>query len=210
MDKRWPRNVIEFHHDQLRQDPTGDVGLPPGALTEAIADNHRCNRLLWLAEDQARRSDLPDRQIVQCKREIDRYNQQRNDAVERIDDALLAQFASVARRPGARQHSETAGAMIDRLSILSLKIFHMRRQACRRDADREHFADCRTKWRILRRQRADLAACLGQLLQEMENGDAYFHRYRQFKMYNDPRLNPWVKGSAPSLPAYPANAAPSR
>lgn len=144
---------------------------------------------------------MPDRQIVQCKRAIDRYNQQRNDAVERIDDALLRQLAGMTRQHGARQHSETAGAMIDRLSILSLKIFHMGLQAARSDASHEHLSDCRAKWQRLQDQRADLAVCLGRLMRDSERGHVYFKPYHQFKMYNDPRLNPWLTAGASSVPA---------
>ncbi len=186
-----PDVLIEFHDARLLGKapslrPAGD------ALAAAIADNHQWNELLWRTEDQARRADVPDRHIVRAKRAIDRYNQRRNDAVERIDDALLSEFAGLPCRPDARLHSETAGAMIDRLSILSLKIFHMQVQSTRHDASAEHLSDCGAKLQRLQAQRHDLADCLGQLLRDIESGDAYFKPYRQFKMYNDPNLNPWL------------------
>ena len=168
---------------------TAPSGLPP-----PVAVNHRSNTLLWLAEDQARRPDRPAEFIARQKRCIDRYNQQRNDAIEAIDALLLSDFALPPA--SARLHSETAGAMIDRLSILALKIFHMAQQARRTDADAEHLSVCRAKLHILREQRADLAACLALLLEDIENGRAYFKQYRQFKMYNDPALNPWLSGQA--------------
>ncbi len=205
-----PDALVRFH-DALLRDDTRVAALPAtGAAMAAIADNHRYNLLLWRTEDQARRTDVPATQIVRCKRAIDRWNQQRNDAIERIDDALLQRLGGIALRPGARLHSETAGAMIDRLSILSLKIWHMRLQARRRDADPVHLSDCSKKWHALRAQRADLVACLARLLQESERGDAYFKPYRQFKMYNDPRFNPWLTGSAAPVPALPSVAVPPR
>ena len=103
-------------------------------LWQLIEASHRCNNLLWDEEDQARRKDVPDSAIAANKRAIDGLNQKRNDAIERIDESLLAMLEGVARRSDARMNSETAGAMIDRLSILALKIFHMRLQTRRTDA----------------------------------------------------------------------------
>src|SRR5512132_3807467 len=88
---------------------------------EWIEANHRYNCLLWDEEDLARRRNVPDAEIAGNKRSIDRYNQLRNDAVERIDEALLARLGAVTPKPDAWHNSETAGAMIDRLSILALK-----------------------------------------------------------------------------------------
>ncbi len=202
--------LIRFHDTQLSETPSFEAGRAADELMAAVAENHRCNLLLWHAEDQARRTDVPDWQIVRCKRDIDRCNQQRNDAVERIDEALLQQLIGVACKPGARQHSETAGAMIDRLSILSLKIFHMHAQTRRQDADAEHLATCSAKLQALRAQRDDLADCLARLLQEIRCGDSYFKPYRQFKMYNDPRLNPWLTAGAETAWAQPSGTLPAR
>ncbi|UXY16308.1 DUF4254 domain-containing protein [Chitiniphilus purpureus] len=160
-----------------------------------IERNHRYNSLLWAAEDQARREDVPDGEIVRRKREIDRYNQQRNDAVEHIDEHVLNSLATVERLPQARRHSETAGAMIDRLSILALKIHHMRLQTLRLEAGAEHVARCAVKLTVLQEQRADLGGSLDGLLADAAAGRAYFKVYRQFKMYNDPQLNPALYGA---------------
>jgi len=161
----------------------------------AIEDNHRCNCLLWDEEDLARRTNVPDSEIAANKRAIDGYNQKRNDAIERIDEQLLRTLDAVTRRPGARMSSETAGAMIDRLSILSLKIHHMRLQTERGDVDRAHIDACRAKLARLAEQRDDLARCLDRLLDEASRGESYFRVYRQFKMYNDPKLNPALYGA---------------
>jgi hypothetical protein len=178
------------------------VGLPQWAVTMApsfaegvwhsIEANHRFNTLLWDEEDQARRRDVADSAIAANKRAIDGYNQKRNDAIERIDEALLARLADVHPRDDAWHNSETAGAMIDRLSILSLKIFHMGVQTRRDDATAEHIAACRDKLARLTLQRADLVRCLDTLLEHAARGDAFWKVYRQFKMYNDPALNPYL------------------
>jgi len=165
-----------------------------GALWQAVEDNHRCNCLLWDEEDLARRRNVADAEIAANKRAIDGYNQKRNDAIERIDELLLNSFSGVARKPESKPSSETAGAMIDRLSILSLKIHHMRLQTQRTDVASAHIEDCAQKLSRLNEQRTDLAACFDRLLVDCSRGESYFKVYRQFKMYNDPALNPAIYG----------------
>ncbi len=163
-----------------------------GGVWQAIEDNHRFNCLLWDEEDLARRRNVPDSDIAANKRAIDGFNQKRNDAIERIDEHLLG--ALPAARENSRLNSETAGAMVDRLSILSLKIHHMRLQTQRGDVDRAHIDSCIQKLNRLNEQRTDLAACLERLLAECARGESHFKIYRQFKMYNDPALNPAIYG----------------
>jgi hypothetical protein len=174
-------------------DAAARAALPAGALADAwgwILVNHRFNCSLWNEEDLARRTQAADAAIASNKRQIDRFNQTRNDAMERIDDALLRATADWPRAPDARLSSETAGAMIDRMSILSLKIHHMGLQTVRTDVDDAHRASTRAKQAQLRTQRADLASCYDRLLDELHAGSGFFKIYRQFKMYNDPSLNP--------------------
>jgi hypothetical protein len=177
------------------------IGLQEGGaapreddLWRAIAENHRRNALLWAEEDLARRRHAPDAEIAANKRAIDGHNQKRNDAIEKIDELLIAGLGDVKRKPGARLHSETAGAMIDRLSILALKIHHMRLQAERAEVPQQHRDDCKAKLAVLAEQRRDLAGHLDRLLEEASRGEAWFKVYRQYKMYNDPALNPALYG----------------
>ena len=185
-------SIGEFHDNCLA---TPGWGITPAAqfnqgIWQYIEINHRYNCLLWDEEDLARRKDVPDSDIVNNKRAIDGYNQQRNDAIEHIDEILLQRLSPVTRHGNARLNSETAGAMIDRMSILSLKIFHMRLQTERKGVELAHIDACQQKLARLTEQRIDLQACLDRLLQETATGLAYFKIYRQFKMYNDPSLNP--------------------
>jgi hypothetical protein len=198
MDELRSRELVAFHdacHAVAGWAKSGARRHPDGAW-QAIEDNHRCNCLLWDEEDLARRRNVPDTEIAANKRAIDGYNQKRNDAIERIDERLLSALSGVERKPGARLNSETAGSMIDRLSILSLKIHHMRLQTQRSDVEPEHIESCQSKLERLVEQRADLAGCLDQLLAQSARGERYFKVYRQFKMYNDPKLNPAIYGES--------------
>ncbi len=163
-------------------------------LWQFVELNHRYNCLLWDEEDLARRKTVPDSEIAANKRAIDGYNQKRNDAIERMDEAMLERLRSAPRLPGARLNSETAGSMIDRLSILSLKVHHMRLQTGRSDVDAAHIANCAARLERFLEQRLDLAGCFDRLRAEASRGEACFKVYRQFKMYNDPALNPAVYG----------------
>ncbi len=179
----------------LPPDPHARCGTGLPALIEA---NHRWNRLLWAEEDQARRLDVPDAAVARNKRAIDRYNQQRNDAVEAIDELLLRRLLQRPPRHDAWLNSETAGSIVDRLSINLLKLHHMGLQAERSDAPAGHRERCAAKLRQLHTQRADLLGCLQKLLDGLADGSCSFRLYRQFKMYNDPTLNPCLYAGAGS------------
>lgn len=165
-------------------------------VLQLVAWNHRCNRLLWAQEDLARRADVPDAWIVQNKRAIDRHNQERNDAIETMDELLLDSPHTVPPRADAWLNSETAGSIIDRLSINLLKQHHLGQQAARGDATAEHRERCSAKLACLQSQRDDLLQCLQCLLDGLRDGRCTFRLYRQFKMYNDPSLNPHLRGAA--------------
>jgi hypothetical protein len=182
--------------------PQVEPPTPSVELWRWVQTNHRNNCLLWAEEDLARRTTVADADIAANKRAIDGFNQARNDATERVDEILLVSLGLVdeasartdsprATVPvGARLHSETAGAMMDRLSILALKVHAMRAQSDRRDVDVAHRDTSLNKLARLLQQRQDLADCLDILLRDAAAGRAYFKVYRQFKMYNDPRFNP--------------------
>jgi len=188
-------DVVRFHDARLADTPrpmSGPAHFAEG-VWQAIEKNHRFNARLWDEEDLARRRDVPDAEIAANKRNIDRFNQGRNDAVEQVDEALAARIAP-KREPGARLHSETPGMMIDRLSILSLKIRAFGEQLKRQDATEEHRAACAAKLHRLKEQREDLRRCLDDLFADCSRGTAWFKVYRQFKMYNDSSLNPHLSG----------------
>ncbi|HEY0563929.1 MAG TPA: DUF4254 domain-containing protein [Terriglobales bacterium] len=181
MQKLWTE---QWHSSRQQPLPALD------RLSELVLLQHAANFDLWHEEDEARAPDASDAQIAAVKRQIDTLNQKRNDLMEAIDDAVLAEIAEMS--PDAPLHSETPGMIIDRLSILALKIFHTREQTERSDADLQHRTRNQQRLTTLRQQREDLIGCLQQLLEDVQGGNRRVKMYRQMKMYNDPTLNPAI------------------
>jgi hypothetical protein len=188
------RHISQLHDEAtVRWHGTPPFDVPsaqPGPLTDLILAQHRANFELWHEEDKAREPDVSDACIAQVKHNIDRLNQTRNDLVEKVDRTLLE--AAGAQNPAAPLHSETPGLMIDRLSILALKIYHTAEEAHRGSASETHHQKNLSRLALLEEQRDDLAACLDTLWSEVRDGKRRFKLYRQMKMYNDPELNPMV------------------
>jgi hypothetical protein len=157
-------------------------------LLEIALDNHRANFDLWHEEDRAREPEATDATITAVKHSIDALNQRRNDLVEPMDRILLA--AAGDQNPTAPLHSETPGLILDRLSILALKIYHTAEETHRASATEAHRQRNLDRLALLEEQRHDLADCLDTLWKEVLSGRRRFKLYRQMKMYNDPDLNP--------------------
>ena len=175
----------QWHLTQATSSTAGDLEL-------LVEQEHHANFDLWHEEDKARDPLATDSQIATVKRAIDSLNQHRNDLVEAIDEWLLRHLP--APTPSTALHSETPGMMLDRLSILALKLFHTREEAERPDASPEHRSKNKSRLRILQEQRSDLTDALEALLEAIHAGQKSFRLYRQLKMYNDPELNPQVYG----------------
>jgi hypothetical protein len=149
------------------------------------------NYLLWHEEDKARRTDVDDSAIATVKRAIDKFNQQRNDLIEKLDESILAELAKTLPEPNTdRINSETPGSIVDRISIMSLKIYHMDEDSRRDDIDAEHRQRSLHRLAVLKLQRHDLYGALAVLLDDYRAGNKRMKLYKQFKMYNDPSLNP--------------------
>jgi hypothetical protein len=160
-----------------------------------VAKQHKANFELWHIEDEARRPDATDATIADVKHRIDRTNQLRNDLAEELDQVWLDWFEARGMiNRAAPLNSESLGLMIDRLSILSLKIYHTREEAQRADAPAGHAERNLRRLEVLLEQRADLAGCLDALWRDTFDGKRRFKLYRQMKMYNDPELNPAIYG----------------
>lgn len=184
--------VALWHQQPIQNNYTGYLHL--------VCEQHRFNFELWHQEDIARSLDVSDEQIATVKRAIDKLNQARNDHIEKLDDWITQQLIDhqVKLVAGARLNTETSGSAIDRLSIMSLRLYHYREQLDREDADATHKDKVRERIALCEEQRGDLSRSLAELLADLANGQKIHKTYRQMKMYNDPSLNPYLYSSQSS------------
>lgn len=144
----------------------------------------------WHYEDIIRDPHIDPVEALTLKRRIDHSNQDRTDLVEQIDSYFRQYYSDVKPLPEARLNTESPAWAVDRLSILALKIYHMKEQVKRTDATEEHRQRCQAKLDVLLEQQVDLSTAIDQLLEDIEAGRIYMKVYRQMKMYNDPSTNP--------------------
>lgn len=165
-----------------------------GSFEHLLYTKNWIDTVQWHFEDIIRLPEINPTEAVQLKRKIDKSNQDRTDRVEKIDDVFLEEFKNVTPKAGTRINSETPAWLLDRMSILLLKIFHMKEQTERKDADAEHVAKCQLKLNILMEQRLDMKTAFDELIEDISSGNRRFKVYRQMKMYNDASLNPMLYG----------------
>jgi hypothetical protein len=166
---------------------------PYSGINGLVCTQHEHNYRLWHEEDKARSPSATDDEIANVKRAIDKLNQARNDMIEKVDDALtevLCQAGVSADQ--APINTETPGSAIDRLSIMSLRLYHYREQLDRADADADHQQKVAERIALCEQQHADLSQSLQRLLDDIFAGRIQHKTYRQMKMYNDPSLNPQI------------------
>lgn len=144
----------------------------------------------WHYEDLIRDPHIDPVKGMNLKHRIDRSNQDRTDLVEQIDSYFRQQYSDVKPLADATINTESPAWAIDRLSILALKIYHMKEQTERTDASPDHISKCKDKLAVLLEQQKDLSAAIDQLLDDIKAGRKYMKVYRQMKMYNDPSTNP--------------------
>lgn len=186
--------IIQLQADALAAWQEG-VCIQARGFMELVELNHSYNFQLWYEEDKARRDDMGSDYVYHAKRNIDSFNQLRNNMIEAMDVSLFEQLEPV--EPGlAPVNSETPGMIIDRLSILALKQYHMRRQTLRQNVEERHRQECAQKLAVIELQLIQLSQCLSELLEQITAKTRTFRLYHQFKMYNDPSLNPQLYENA--------------
>lgn len=185
----FSRAIADYHlHDNV------DATISNPFAQDSIENTlyHKCwiDTVQWHLEDIIRDPMIDPVEALTLKRRIDRSNQERTDMVEDIDTYFRTLYKDVAPLPNASINTESPAWAIDRLSILALKIWHMKEQTERTDASENHVATCRGKLAVLLEQRQDLSMAIDQLLNDIAEGRKYMKVYRQMKMYNDPSTNP--------------------
>ena len=186
--------VIADYH--LRDDVDASIQNPYNrdSIDHSLYTKCWIDTVQWHLEDLVRDPHIRPDDALSLKRRIDRSNQDRTDLVENIDSYFRQTYSEVTPLPDARLNTESPAWAVDRLSILALKIYHMKEEAGRADASEEHRSRCSTKLGVLLEQRADLSLAIDQLLEDIAAGRKYMKVYRQMKMYNDPATNPVLYG----------------
>lgn len=185
---------IEKYHIEDRVDQEFTNPYPKDDIAHLLYRKNWIDTVQWHYEDIIRDPNIqPDAALV-LKRKIDASNQDRTDLVEYIDSYFLQKYSSVTKNEGATINTESPAWAIDRLSILALKIYHMKEEANRKDASENHRKTCQQKLAVLLEQKKDLSTAIDQLLSDIEAGNKYMKVYKQMKMYNDEELNPILRG----------------
>ncbi|MDE6071061.1 MAG: DUF4254 domain-containing protein, partial [Muribaculaceae bacterium] len=189
----FDRSVADYHK-------TDNVDAPcvnpyeKGSLEAIFYDKNWVDAVQWHLEDIIRDPEIDPREALELKRRIDRSNQVRTDMVEDIDTWMREKYKDVTPLPDATINTESPAWALDRLSILALKLWHMREQAERTDVSEDHLERSRAKLAVLMEQRADLTEAINTLVDDIAAGRKFMKVYRQMKLYNDPTTNPVLYG----------------
>ncbi len=184
------RKSIDDYHKKDDVDTPIANPFPQDTFESLLYLKNWIDTVQWHLEDIIRNPEIDPAEALGIKRRIDKSNQDRTDTVERLDDFFLESFRHVKYPSGVRINSETPAWLLDRMSILMLKIYHMNEQTERKDVTMQHLAKCRDKLMILEEQKQDMQQAFDQLLADIGAGTRRFKVYRQMKMYNDASLNP--------------------
>ncbi|MDE5791353.1 MAG: DUF4254 domain-containing protein [Muribaculaceae bacterium] len=185
----FDRSVADYHKFDNVDSPCVNP-YEDGSFEAILYAKNWVDAVQWHLEDIIRDPQIDPVEALELKRRIDRSNQVRTDMVEDIDTWFRNKYKDVEVSEDATINTESPAWALDRLSILALKIWHMREQVERTDADAEHIAKCRGKLDVLLEQRKDLSEAIDTLIEDIAAGRKYMKVYRQMKMYNDPSTNP--------------------
>jgi len=189
----FEKSIAQYHiKDDVYQ--SFENPYPKDEVAHLLYRKNWIDTVQWHYEDIIRDPNINPDAALTLKRKIDASNQDRTDLVEYIDSYFLNKYKGVETLESATINTESPAWAIDRLSILSLKIYHMREEAERTDAAPDHLKKCQDKLAVLLEQRSDLSTAIDQLLGDIEAGRKYMKVYKQMKMYNDEELNPVLRG----------------
>lgn len=185
---------IDKYHLEDRVDQPFENPYPADDIAHLLYKKNWIDTVQWHFEDLIRDPKIDPEAALKLKRKIDASNQERTDLVEYIDSYFLGKYKGVSVAKDAQINTESPAWAIDRLSILALKIYHMREEVERTDASDAHREACQIKLDVLLEQRQDLSTAIDQLLDDISAGKKYMKVYKQMKMYNDEELNPVLRG----------------
>ena len=187
------RAIADYHLTDNVDQPINNP-YEMGSIEHYLYIKNWIDTVQWHLEDIIRDPQIDPIEALQLKRRIDKSNQDRTDLVEMIDSYFLTKYSEITPKADATINTESPAWAIDRLSILALKIYHMKEQVERTDAQEAHINTCKSKLAVLLEQQKDLSSAIDQLISDIEDGKKYMKVYKQMKMYNDPSTNPILYG----------------
>ena len=183
------KSINDYHVADSVDTPINNP-FEKGSIEALLYHKNWIDTVQWHYEDIIRDPEIDPVEALTLKRKIDASNQERTDMVEYIDSYFLEKFKNVKIQDGATINTESPAWATDRLSILYLKIYHMRQETTRDGVSDSHKDACNKKLDVLLEQEKDLTSAMEVLLEELATGKKYMKVYKQMKMYNDDSLNP--------------------
>jgi hypothetical protein len=190
----FQQSIVDYHALDDVDTPIKNP-FPFRSFNSLLYGKNWIDTVQWHLEDLIRVPTINPVEALKIKRRIDKSNQDRTDMVEKLDDYFLEEFKHVKAATGTRINSETPAWLLDRMSILMLKIYHMKEQTERKDVGADHVKATNGKLAILMEQKSDMQLAYDELIDDIANGKRRFKVYRQMKMYNDATLNPMLYGT---------------
>ena len=187
--KVFEKSVDDYHvYDDINRSASNPYDKKD--FEHLLYEKNWIDAVQWHYEDIIRDPDIDPNEGMNLKRLIDSSNQNRTEMVEYIDSYFLKLYSNVSPKPNAKVNTESPAWALDRLSILILKIYHMKEESIREDVSEQHRTTCNEKLQVLLEQQKDLSESIDQLLEDLSKGEKKMKVYKQMKMYNDETLNP--------------------
>ena len=189
-NKVFKAAIDDYHISNSVNEKNNNPFKDSSSLEKIIYNKCWIDTVQWHLEDIIRKPNIEPSEALKIKRRIDSSNQDRTDMVEELDEYFFKKYSSENPNQDAILNTETPAWAVDRLSILSLKIYHMKEEAERDSASEDHRKKCSLKLSVLMDQKSNLSTAIDQLFENISNGKVRIATYKQMKMYNDESLNP--------------------